>query len=341
MAEITVKLIEKERIWEGFMESHSEANFLQSWYWGEFHKNLGKTVFRMGFFIDDKLEGAMLCIVENAKRGRYLTIPAGPVIDWKNEKLVKKAFEQMKIIAIENNCIFVRVRPQLKSDEFSKKIFQEYKLRNSPMHLHAELTNQLDITQSEDDLLRNMRKSTRYEIKKAEKLGIEIIRGQDINSVKTFYDHQVETAKRQKFVPFSYKYLSEQFKVFLDMDKALLYTAKLEDKILAQAFIIFYGSEAVYHYGVSTTEGRKYPGAYLIQWEAIKDAKKRRLNWYNFWGVAPEADKNHRFYTISIFKRGFGGVDTEYLHAQDLIIDKNRYLINSIIENFRKRIRRV
>lgn len=341
MAETTVKLIEKKEEWESFLKNHPESNFLQSWYWGEFHKNLGKTIFRMGFFQDKKLIGVMLCVIEDARRGRYMTVPGGPIIDWENRKLVKEIFNKMKQIAIDSKCIFVRVRPQLKSSNLSKKIFSDNGLKGAPMYLHGELTSVLDITKSEEELLSSMRKSTRYEIRKADKLGIEIIREQDINSAKEFYDYQIETAKRQKFVPFSYKYFFEQFRVFFNADKAIMYTAKYENKILAQAFVIFYGKEAVYHYGVGTMEGRKYPGAYLIQWEAILDAKKRGLMRYNFWGVASEEDKNHRFYTISIFKRGFGGEDTEYLHAQDLVIDKPRYLINSVIENIRKRIRRV
>jgi lipid II:glycine glycyltransferase (peptidoglycan interpeptide bridge formation enzyme) len=194
---------------------------------------------------------------------------------------------------------------------------------------------------SEDELLAQMRKTTRYEIRKAQKLGVTIETSKDENDVKQFYDYQLETAQRQKFVPFSYKFLLEQFKVFFAADKALLYTAKFEGKILAQAFIIFYGSEAVYHYGVGTEEGRKYPGAYLIQWEAIKEAKKRGQNYYNFWGVASEEEKQHRFYTISIFKRGFGGKDTHYLHAQDLVINKPKYLLNFAVEKLRKIVRRV
>ena len=106
------------------------------------------------------------------------------------------------------------------------------------------------------------------------------------------------------------------------------------------AFIIFYGQEAVYHYGASTDEGRKYPGAYLIQWEAIREAKKRGMKAYNFWGVAPESEKDHRFSGLSLFKRGFGGSDVKYLQAQDLVIDKNRYLINFWIEKVRRKLRR-
>ncbi len=114
--------------------------------------------------------------------------------------------------------------------------------------------------------------------------------------------------------------------------------AYFEKKLLAQAFIIFYGKEAVYHYGASTDEGRKYPGAYLIQWHAILETQKRGMSAYNFWGVAPGG---HRFSNLSMFKRGFGGEDFEYLHAQDLIISYPKYAVNYIIEILRKKIRRV
>jgi lipid II:glycine glycyltransferase (peptidoglycan interpeptide bridge formation enzyme) len=283
----------------------------------------------------------MLSVVENAKRGRYLTIPGGPIIDWQNPNLVDTFVKEIKRIAKEKNCVFTRVRPQLQSSEFSKNLFKRHGFINAPMHLHAELTFQLDITKDEQTLLSQMRKTTRYEIKKAISQNLKITSSTDPSLIKKFYDLQIETSKRQKFVPFSYKYLFEQFKVFAVEDKALLYSAYHENKLLACAFIIFYGNEAVYHYGASTESGREYPGSYLIQWEAIKEAKKRGMTRYNLWGVAPENKQNHRFSGLSLFKRGFGGEDFEYLHAQDLIINYPKYLINYAIESIRKKVRNV
>lgn len=341
MAEITVKEIKNRDLWENFLFGHTEANFLQSWYWGQFHQNLGNPIKRTGFYLNDKLLGVMLSVVESAKRGRYLTVPGGPIIDWENSGLVKRFIEEIKDIARWEKCVFIRVRPQLESNDFSAKIFAENGFRGAPMHFHAELTSRLDITKSEDELIVQMRKTTRYEIKKAISIGIKVTSTKDWGAIKDFYNLQIETAKRQKFVPFSYKFLYEQFKVFSQEDKSLLYRAEFEGKLLSQAFVIFYGHEAVYHYGASTEEGRKYPGAYLIQWEAIREAKKRRLTRYNFWGVAPLDDPKHRFYGVSVFKRGFGGQDFAHLHAQDLVIDSSRYTINSIIENVRKITRHV
>lgn len=339
--QITIKNIEGQTVWEDFLAVHPEANFLQSWHWGEFHKALGNTIHRAGFYSGNNLAGIMLSVVENAKRGRYLTVPAGPIMDWHDEVLVSAFISEIKKQAKDDNCVFVRVRPQLESNNFSIALFKKQGFVSAPIHLHAELTSQLDLSPTEDQLLANMRKATRYEIKKGINQNIKITSSQDPEAIKNFYDLQILTSERQKFVPFSYKFFYEQFKVFAKAGKALLYSAEVDGKLLAQGLIIFYGKEAAYHYGASTDEGRKYPGAYLIQWEAIKEAKRRDMARYNFWGVTREDQKDHRFYRLSIFKRGFGGADLEYLHAQDLIINKLKYLVNWLVENIRKRIRHV
>jgi lipid II:glycine glycyltransferase (peptidoglycan interpeptide bridge formation enzyme) len=336
---MNVKEITNKKEWESFVLNTPDANFLQSWNFGEFHKQLGKPIQRTGFYMNNKLAGTMLAVIERARRGTYLTVPGGPIIDWDNKDLIKEFLKEIKKIAIENNCVYVRVRPQLKSDNFSKPLFGKLGFVKAPTHLHAELTSQLDISKSEDELMKNMRKATRYEIRKAQKEGIKISTSIKENDIKTFYDLQIETAKRQGFVPFSYEYLYEQFKVFAKDNQVLLYKAHLNNKLLAQAFIIFYNKEAVYHYGASTDEGRQHPGAYLIQWEAILEAKKRGLTTYNFWGVAPVDKPDHRFSGLSLFKRGFDGQDFEYLHAQDLIINKPKYLINYTIETMRNKLR--
>lgn len=335
----TTKTITNQAEWSNFLKKHQEANFLQSWQWGEFHKKLGHVISRIGFYENNKLAGVMLSIVERAKRGTYLTVPAGPIIDWENQALISIFKKTVRQLAKENNCAFVRVRPQLESNDFSKKLFNKLGFRKSPMHLHAELTNQLDITKSEEELLANMRKATRYEIKKAIKLVVKIKTSTNPEDIENFYDLQLETAQRHGFIPFSLKFLKMQFEVFAKSGNAILYSAYFEKKLLAQAFIIFYENEAVYHYGASTQDGREYPGAYLIQWEAILEAKKRGITRYNFWGVA-NAPK-HRFANLSMFKRGFGGIDYEYLHAQDLIINPLKYSTSYIIEVLRKYSRHV
>lgn len=340
MAEIVTKPVETKEEWEAFMLAHPEANFLQSWLWGEFQLRLGRDITRSGFYKNDVLIGVMLAIVEPAKRARYLTVPAGPIIDWHNQELVQAAYVEIKRIGKYKHCVFARVRPQLIEDDFSRNLFRQLGFRAAQMHLHAELTSQLDITKDENELLQNFRKNTRYELKQAKKRGIVVSETTDPSAIDAFYELQLDTARRHGFVPYSLAFLKKQFEIFAEAGQALLYSAHTKDgQLIAQAYIIFYNKEAAYHYGASTPIGRTEPGAYLIQWKAIREAKARGMTRYNFWGVVRPEQTTHRFYGVSVFKRGFRGNDVTYLHAQDLVFNWVRYLPNLLLETYRKRAR--
>lgn len=338
---ITALLVNSRDEWEDFLKTKPESNFLQSWYWGQFHKALGKEVEYLGFYENNKLIGTCLSIVEPARRGKYLTVAGGPIIDFTHEELFRTFVDEIAKTAKKFRCVFVRVRPQIIEDGLAVNLFDTHGFRLAPMHLTADLTSQLDLSPDEETLLKNMRKTTRYEIKKAEREQIVIKASDNPKDIAEFYNLQLATAQRHGFVPFSEKFLYEQFKTFVENGAARLYKAYKGDVLLAEAFIIYYGHEATYHYGASTDEARKYPGAYLIQWEVIKEAKRRGFSRYNFWGVEKLENTKHRFYGVSVFKRGFGGQDVQYLHAQDLVVRPIAYLINLIIESARRKLRRL
>lgn len=321
------------------MAKHPEANFLHSWYWGVFHERLGHTVERRGFYDRDTLVGVVQAVVEPARRGRHLVVAGGPVIDWQNHELVGAWVESIKQTAKLHDCMFVRVRPQLLDNPDSRQLFKRLGFRKSPMHVTADLTSQLDLTKPDDELRRMMRKGTRYELNRAQKLRIKVEASQDGSYLDEFCKLQDDTAQRQKFVPFSAKFLTQQFQTFADADKVLLYRATHEGKLLAMAFIIFYGSEAAYHYGASTELARELPGAYAIQWEAIAEARRRGCTRYNFWGVTEHGQTKHRFYGVSVFKRGFGGQDVAYLPAHDLVINAAKYPATYLFETARRKLR--
>lgn len=339
---IVVREVKQKSVWEDFLTTHREANFLQSWNWGEFNRFMGKKIFRLGFFAQQQLLGVALVVSEQAKRGKYLTLAGGPIIEWFDSDLVASFFATIKALAVSEKAVFVRIRPQLLDDQHARDIFEKkYHLVAAPMHLSAQLTHRLDLHHSEAELLAAMRKSTRYDIRRGSKLGIKVIASSNVDDIEKFYQLQLQTAKRQHFVPFSLVYWQQQFNAFVPDNQVLLYSSFLDEKLLAQAMIIFYGQEAVYHYGASSDLARQYPGAAAIQWAAIKEAKKRGMSRYNFWGVAPLGDSQHRFGKLSTFKRGFGGSDYPHLPAHDLVINPWRYKINLVVEISRKKLRKV
>lgn len=338
---IEIKTAESKKDWDKFITSHKESNFLQSWDFYEFHKNRGNKIVRRIAEDDGKIIGAYAGVVEDAKRGRYLAIAGGPIIDWKNKTLVKKIFADIKEQGIEKKCVFVRVRPQLELSEKSKIIFKNAGFKKAPMYLSVEYAGILNLEKTEEEILAGASQGFRRKLRKAEKNEITLETSKDPKIAEKFYELELAHAKRQGYVPFSKSFLEKQFEAMMNGDEAIVYTAKKDGEILAMNFMIFYGNEASYHYGVSTDLGTKYSAAPLLHMEAMKEARNRGIKRYNLWGIVGLEEKSHRFYGVSEFKRSFGCEEFRYLPAQDLILNKPKYLLNKTVETARKKIRHV
>ncbi len=328
-------------VWDNFVKSHPEANFLQSWDFYTFHQNRGNAVVRR-IALDDhnQVLGAYAGVVERARRGKHLAIAGGPILDWNNQELVRQIFEDMRMEGKKHHCVFVRVRPQLEAAK-GVKVLTDLGLKRAPMYLSVEYAGVLNLTKSEEEILKGMRQRLRRALRKAEKNGITIEKSTDPADIKTFYQIQLQTAGRHGFVAFSEDFFTKQFQAFAENGEAVLYTAKYNGEILAQNFMIFYGDEASYHYGVSSELGTKLSGAPLLHMEAMRDARERGIKRYNFWGIVGEDETWHRFYGVSQFKRGFGVEELKYTPAHDIILEKGKYAVTKLIEDIRKKKRHV
>lgn len=322
--------------WEDLLETLKPHTFLQSWNWGEFNKSLGHKIFRTGIYENEKLVGIALIIKIKARRGSFLFIPHGPILtDEKNIHELIHLYQFAKKLAKKEKCSFIRVSPISVNTKELNDIYGDLGFREAPIHMHSELNWILDITKSEEELLSGMRKTTRYSISKAEKEGVQIETSKKTEDVKIFNEIYSSTVKRQHFTPFSLKYLEREFESFAKDDKAMLFFAKYNGTVIGSAIIIFSESGAFYHQGATDLKYPKVPAAYLLQWEVIKEAKKRGLSFYNFWGIAPEGKKKHPWAGLSLFKKGFGGYSEEYIHAKDLKLD-SKYWLSHFVEKIRK-----
>jgi hypothetical protein len=60
---------------------------------------------------------------------------------------------------------------------------------------------------------------------------------------------------------------------------------------------------------------------YLLHCEIMRRAKALGHEWYDFWGVAPENETDHRRQNISVFKRKFGGLELNLVPTLDYVYD--------------------
>lgn len=320
--------------WNEVSQKYPEVNFLQSPEYAKMNEALGYKAITEEF----AGKGYALMIVRDAKRGRYLEIPCGPLMNWKDKAAVKAVFAKIADIARQEKCVFVRVRPQLVNTAENMRMLATLGLKKAPMHLAAEHTVMLDLTKSEDELLADMRRQTRYEVRRAGKLGITVEKSNSDEIFKEFHRVQTDTAHRQGFVPPNLKTLLAEKEAF--GDNIAIYVAKTaEGEPVAYGMIIRGCKEGDYYEAASTPLNRKLPGAYALLWQAMRDLKADGYERFNLWGIAPAGQPHHRYAGVTTFKTGFGGEIIEYVPAHDMVINKLGYMKNLVVETARKKRR--
>ncbi len=326
------KIINNEKIWNQFLIQVNNRAFFQDFLWRDIYIKSQIACWSLGIYDQNRLVGLALVHLVRAKRGTFLHLRHGPVVEMKYLNhpyfwqqfldFIKKEFAKYRMW-------WIRVSPYVPVNKETEKILTQIGFQPAPIHaLDAEVCWVLDITPPEEKLLNNMRKTTRYLVKKARGLGIEI---KEVADFQLFAKLYKETAARQKFV--IHKNIEAEWATFYKAKRAHMLIAQYEKQILASGIFVRFADQMIYRHGASIKS--QIPASYLLQWEAIRYAKKLGIKEYNFWGIAPVAKPNHPWAGITLFKKGFGGKMQEYLHASDLAFS-SFYALSYIIEWVRK-----
>ncbi len=336
-----VRLVQQTAEWEEFLLRQPYTLFVQSSWYGQFYETLGESAWIFGIYENNQLIGGSLVVSTHAKRGDFLYLPYGPILpEGREGELLPVFVSTLTAFAKEKKYAFIRMSPFLEETDATKVLFKQNGFRNAPMHILAETTWLLDISKSEEELLASMNKNHRNLIRRCEREGVRVTHSADqagLSDLNTLLDH---TAIKHHFVRFSKNYLEKEFHAFAPSNSVEIFRSYLPDGTLdAAAEFMFFGNMACYRHSASLNLDHKLPTSYLIQWEAIKEAKRRGIVWYNFWGIAPpNAANNHPFRGITHFKTGFGGFQKDVLHCQDLPLSP-WYWLNWAVETIRRQKR--
>ncbi|MFZ5365017.1 MAG: lipid II:glycine glycyltransferase FemX [Patescibacteria group bacterium] len=330
--------------WEGFNQTLKSGSLLQSWNWGEFQKERQQKIWRLEVKDGEKTLAQMFFWQHRYLIGQNgLYCPRGPVVtdeilndQEKLAEVLKLLFDRVRQIAKENKALLFRIDPNVIIDlgnaadkDFWRKnlavdeekiwpdIFEKQGLKKSKREVQPAHTIMLDISKSEEELLADMNQKTRYNIRLAEKRGVEII---ESNDAKAFFELLKQTTSRQKFGAYPLKY----FEDILKFDFSKLYLAKYAGKFIAGILCVYYGKVATYLFGASSDEYRNVMAPHLLQWRAILDAKKAGFDIYDFWGAAPAESKvkqEQSWQGITRFKQGFNPLQPifQYLGCYEMV----------------------
>lgn len=213
---------------------------------------------------------------------------------------------------LPKKTIFIRFDPPWINTAFPNRRALQKPLYRAISDIQPPDTVILDLEGDSESLLAAMKPKWRYNIRLAEKKGVTIhrISANDILSIgiDTFWELYRKTAERDGIAIHSKDYYKGLFKKALEHGTDVrLYIARHENQPLASIIVLFFGNQATYLYGASSNEKRNLMPAYLLQWEAICDAKAVSMHSYDFYGIPPTDDPGHPMSGLYRFKTGFGG----------------------------------
>ena len=291
----------KKEQWNQFIKEN-KGSFPQSWQWGQLQESMDRKIWRI------ETEGLKGLIIKHnlPLKKNYLYCPYGPV----GKGDFKEFLEEINKIAKQEKSIFFKIEPNFTNYKLQ---ITNYKFIKSAKEIQPSRSIVLDISQSEEDLLKQMHQKTRYNIKLAQKKGIEIRQSNNPEALNAFVGLLGQTAKRDDF----YLHPKEYYQKVLDIlgeETVKLFLAEYQNKTVAAILVYFFGETAVYAHGASDHDHRRLMAPYLLQWHAILEAKKKGLKYYDFWGI--DEDK---WPGVTRFKKGFNGQEVNYSGAFNLI----------------------
>ncbi len=332
-------LIEAESAadWDARLAGLPHSHLLQSWAWGEFKAGYGWQARRLAWETPDGPAAAQVLTRSALRSLRVLYVPKGPLLDWQNAPLRARVLDDLQALARRERAILIKIDPDVVTALGATtgattgapgaeqaapigQVLQADLARRGWMFSRDQIqfrnTVCLDLMPSEPDLLAAMKQKTRYNLRLAERKGVQVRLGAPAD-LDLLYRLYAETSVRDGFVIRGLDYYRDAWGRFMAAGLAQPFVAEVDGQPVGALIIFRFARTAWYMYGMSRDAHRDKMPNHLLQWEAIRWSKARGCTTYDFWGAPDEFVESDPLWGVWRFKEGFGGQFVRHLGAWD------------------------
>ncbi len=159
----------------------------------------------------------------------------------------------------------------------------------------------LTLDGDEGEVLKNFRSSTKRNIKKAEKEGVEARIYRSLDSLREFYRLYCMTRKLvQNLPPYPWKFILSEYEQIISKGLGFVVLASINGRNVAGGIFYNFGGNVLYRYGASDRNYLHLRPNNLVMWEAIKWSIENRYRTFCFGSTDFDNDG------LRQFKRGWG-----------------------------------
>lgn len=342
---------ELEKEYTEFCSHHERSHILQSAEWGRV-KSAWTNEFVIVRDADNKICGTLSILIRHIPMFpcTFMYAPRGPVCDLHDREVLGKIVDGAKELAKKYNAMNLKIDTDTPAtDTWYAEIMKElgFKLTNNYYNLEGVQARFLMRVylkgKTEEELLQSFHHKTRYNIRVAQKKGVEIRTGTR-EDIPVFFELMRTTGERDGFVirDIDYFYrmydcLGKYCRIFL----AYIKDENGQDVCVSGTMAGLYGNKCLYLYGASGNKFRNYMPNYLIQWEMIRWSMENGCDVYDLRGVPGKIeDENNPIYGLYKFKKGFAGQATEMIGEFDYCFKPFWFRLFTFLEHTRKKLRK-
>ena len=331
--------------WRGFVASAPTGDVLQCMEWGEVKARTGWQPFTVAVMDEGRIVAGALALRRAAPMGRsILYCPRGPVVDFGNAEVVHCLTEGLRRLAREQRAVLVKVDPPVCGDAASA--LRRAGFRPAPVPekgfggTQPRAVMKTFPLADDDTLLARFKPKTRYNLRLAERKGVEVTGETTREDLRAFYDLLVETGERDGFHVRDFGYYECLWTSIVEPVLGRLFLARHAGQALAGAIDFVLGTQCWYVYGASSNERRNLMPNYLLQWRMMQWARDRGCEVYDFRGIPLDRPGvGDDLGGLARFKAGFAAQYVEYVGEWDLPLSAPLYRAFTLLEPLVRRIR--
>jgi lipid II:glycine glycyltransferase (peptidoglycan interpeptide bridge formation enzyme) len=265
--------------------------------------------------------------------GKLWYIPKGPGLNTPTE--VELLLPDLKKIAKKNNVFLIKIEPEIiKNDNNINQLSRLDIITNRPIQPNFS-TVIIDITGNTNDIMVNLPQKSRHAIKRAYRDGVttKLVEPTSEN-FKIMASLISQTMANKSIMIRSQDYYMDFWKTYTSSGLGSLFFAYYENKPVAGAFVLTFGSKATYKDGGSVRERTAYGASHALQWHIIEWLSKKGIKKYDLCGSPPASEignPKHPHYGIGLFKTSFNKKVTEFVGLYDVPVKNISYKVWSIV----------
>jgi lipid II:glycine glycyltransferase (peptidoglycan interpeptide bridge formation enzyme) len=318
------------KAWDDFLEATPGTGFMQASWWADFRAPVGYEYFGVTLKDQDTIvAGALVAKLSYARGSCFYYIQDGPVLPG-DEAAASGAFETILGIvekhrkAEQQTVSHLRIEPRWRRLPGFVQGFHQVPAFSDD-YMEPRNTLCIDLRLPEEAILAQMKPKGRYNIRVAQRHGVAVVEDTSEKGLADFLRIYRRMAGRQRIGGKPPGYFRAMVSLLSSGRKISLFFAEHQGRRLATALVVYFGRTATYFFGGSLALHRDAMAPYLLHFEIMRNARARGYEWYDLWGIAPENEPDHEWSNISIFKRKFGGVESNLVPTLDHVFDRAAY----------------